>query len=159
MQNFVGTQVHDEILGLIDRAARIVVLVSPFVRPWPELRRALARAVCRGVSISLITRGPNGGPSTEDLDVFEQLEADVKEVPVRHLKAYLSEKEALHTSVNLTRQSVGKSVESSLLFDREQDAEGWAQVYEIWRKGPGRPRARERRGARRLRPGRGWFEG
>jgi PLD-like domain len=134
VQNFVGTQVHDEILGLIDRAERVVVLVSPFVRMWPDLKRALARAVCRGVSITLITRGPQGGPSPEDLDVFDQLEADIKEVPVLHLKAYLSEKEAIHTSVNLTRQSVGKSIESSLLFDRERDAEGWAQVYEIWQK-------------------------
>ncbi|MCB9779949.1 MAG: hypothetical protein H6742_15400 [Alphaproteobacteria bacterium] len=134
MQNIVGTRVHNEILGLVDRAERVVVLVSPFVRVWPDLNRALARAVCRGVSITLITRGPRDAPSPRDLDIFEQLEATVVEVPVLHLKAYLSEREAIHTSVNLTRSSVGRSVESSLLFDREQDWEGWAQVYEIWQK-------------------------
>lgn len=97
------------------------MLVSPFVQMWPELRRALARAVARGVSITLITRGPRGRPRGEDLLVFEELEAKIMEVTALHLKAYLSEREALHTSVNLTRQSLDQSLESSLLFDRKTD--------------------------------------
>lgn len=134
MQNIVGTRIHDEILGLIDRSNGGVSLVSPFIRMWPELRRAVARAVARGVSISLITRGPKGGPREEDLAIFFELDVEVKVVPDLHLKAYLSEKEAIHTSVNLTRQSVDRSLESSLLFDRTQDAEGWNSVFEVWAK-------------------------
>jgi hypothetical protein len=58
----------------------------------------------------------------------------VKEVPDLHLKAYLSEKEAIHTSVNLTRQSLDRSLESSLLFVRTEDEEGWNHVFEVWVK-------------------------
>lgn len=134
MQNIVGTQVHDEILRLLDRAERVVVLVSPFIRPWPELRRALARAVARGVGIEVITRGPRGAPDPAEMGIFEDLEATIREVPGLHLKAYLSEREAIHTSVNLTRESVGKSMESSLRFDRTADADGWSQLFEVWQK-------------------------
>lgn len=134
MQNIVGTRIHDEILGLIDRSQGGVILVSPFIRMWPELRRAVARAVARGVNVSLITRGPNGGPRDEDLAAFFELEVRVHEVPDLHLKAYLSEKEAIHTSVNLTRQSLDRSLESSLLFVRTEDAEGWNNVFEVWAK-------------------------
>ena len=134
MDSIVGTRIHDEILALIDRAEGGVVLVSPFVKMWPELRRALARAVARGVRVELITRGPNGAPRDEDLAVFADLEAEIKQVPHLHLKAYLSEKEALHTSANLTREALDKALESSLLFRRSEDPQGWNSVCEIWHK-------------------------
>ena len=119
---------------MIDRAERGVTLVSPFVHIWPELKRAVARAVARRVRVTLITRGPQGAPSAEDLDVFHTLETEMMEVPGLHLKAYLSEKEALYTSANLTRQSIDKSLESAMLFDRALDTDGWVSVFEIWQK-------------------------
>lgn len=51
-----------------------------------------------------------------------------------HHKAYLSEKEALYTSANLTADAVGKAVESAIRFDRATEASGWNQVFEIWQK-------------------------
>lgn len=94
MQTIVGTRAHDDIVRLIDSAERIVVLISPFIEVWPGLRRAVARAVSRGVHLTVITRGPRG-PSEEDMAVFYELDAEILEVPGLHLKAYLSEKAAL----------------------------------------------------------------
>lgn len=127
MQNIVGTRIHDEILGIIDPAQGGVILVSPFVKMWPELRGAMARAVARGVNLSLITSGPKGGPRDENLAIFSERESEVRVVPDLHLKAYLTEKEAIRTSVNLTRQSVDRSLESSRRFDRGEDPDGWSE--------------------------------
>ncbi len=134
MRTIVGTRVQDEIIGLIDRAQRLVVLVTPFLRVSRELRLAIARAVARGVQVRLIARGPRDRPRDEELALFEELEADVLLVPRLHLKAYLSESEAISTSANLTRESVGASLESGFLFSRAEDPEGWNGVFEIWHR-------------------------
>ena len=134
MQTIVSSRIHDEIIGLIDRSKQFVFLISPFVRTWPDFDRALARAVSRGVTIMLATRGPKDGPKDHELAVFGELEIPIFEVPHLHGKGYLSERAAIHTSANLTADSLGKSIENALLYDRQGDDEGWCSVFETWQK-------------------------
>lgn len=54
VQPIVGASLHAEIVAMIERAKVNVRLVSPYVRVWPELERAVARAVLRGVRVELI---------------------------------------------------------------------------------------------------------
>ena len=131
LHTLVSTRIQDEVIGLIDRARVAVILVSPFLRPWPEFERAIARAVARGVSITLVTRG-RGGPGDRDLALFHELDVEIKTVEGIHLKVYLSEREAIETSANLLRDSLGRSLESAKLYDRTEDPAGWASVFEVY---------------------------
>ncbi len=131
MHTLVSTRIPDEVVGLIDRARDGVILVTPFLRPWAELDRAVARAVARGVTLTLVTRGV-GGPGERDLALFAELEAEVVRVEGLHLKAYMSEHEAIETSANLLREALGRSLESAKLYDRTEDPLEWASVFEVY---------------------------
>ena len=117
MQTLVNTYIPDEVVGLIERARTSVILVTPFLRTWPALDRAVARAVARGVAFTLVTRG-RGGPTPRDLHVFHELEATIREVDDLHLKVYLSDREAIETSANLVSDARGRSLESAKWYDR-----------------------------------------
>ena len=133
MPVIVSSRIHDDIVGLIDGADRVVVLISPFIEPWPDLVRAVARAVARGVHLTVITRGP-WGPSETAMAAFVELEAEILEVPGLHLKAYLSEKAALDGSVNLTKGSLGRSLDHAKRYERSVHRDGWNDVFEIWQR-------------------------
>lgn len=122
----VGRLVHSEIISLIERAQAYVVLVSPFVRLWPELTRAIARSGLRGVRFQAIVRPDQDEVQLRDLGV------DVITSPGMHQKAYLSESQAIHTSANLTAGSVGRSSESALCVDRDIEPDIWAVVCDQW---------------------------
>lgn len=131
MRAVEGTNVHAEIIGLIDRAKQFVILVSPFVRPWPDFKVALAKATLRGVRFHLVC-GHTVQPS--HLDVFERLEIPMDVVVNLHAKLYLSEREALITSANLTRSSVERSVENGILTDREGEPDNWIVYFEQYQQ-------------------------
>ena len=131
MRAVEGTNVHAEIIGMIDRAEQFVVLVSPFVRPWPDFTKALARAVLRGVSLQLVC-----GHTVKDADlgVFDRLEIPCTGITDLHAKLYVTEREAMTTSVNLTKSSLERSVENGTLADRTAEPEAWFMYFEQYQQ-------------------------
>lgn len=46
--------VQKEVMDLIDRAQKVLVLVSPYLAPWKGLSMAIQRAHARGVAVQMI---------------------------------------------------------------------------------------------------------
>lgn len=135
MRTVVGTRVHDEVVRILDEAKQYAVLISPFLGVWDELERALARCALRGVPVRAIVREPRRGTQEVEVERLRDMGVRVQHcVPRMHLKAYLNEDTAMHTSANLTASAVGKATESALLFDRKTEPDGWAHVCDIWHR-------------------------
>lgn len=124
--------VHADVLGLIDRAQQRLVLISPYIEPWPGLIVSIERAAARGVDIYLIARGG------EDRSVQEKKIRALKPkltyfgfVERLHAKVYLNENEALITSMNLHMSSALNSLEISARVEKLWSAKEYAQLRRI----------------------------
>jgi len=130
VSTYFGTDTHSAIVNLIDESREFVILVSPFLRIWPELHQALARAVLRGIDIEVLVQGPRKRTWDRDLAMLEELDIEVLEVPYSHAKVYVSEREALNGSANLTADAIGRSMEALMRFERAEEGTHWLELYE-----------------------------
>ncbi|HZN37925.1 MAG TPA: phospholipase D-like domain-containing protein [Planctomycetota bacterium] len=96
-----------QVLSLVERAESYAVMVTAYVDPWPSLELVLREAVARGVDVHLVTRSTDDTHNdktkrAKSIDRIVALGVKLHEVDWLHTKLYVSEKEAIVTSLNLT---------------------------------------------------------
>jgi hypothetical protein len=127
-----GEQVLGTVQRLIDGAQEgsHLRLVSGFLDPGEGIRQALADAAQkRRVKITLIVRG--GRKEKQHGLVVSELgiaEAEVHYLPWLHAKLYLSDTEAIATSMNLTQNKEYNKGEVAVCVQRSRDPDGYRQL-------------------------------
>ena len=110
-------EVASETLNLIGRARQWIVLISPYLKPWPHLNNHIDVAFKKKVGMSLFTRSDK----VEDyIDICRELSkhgVTIFHVERLHSKLYCNEKECIITSMNLDASSAQNSEEIGLYFD------------------------------------------
>jgi phosphatidylserine/phosphatidylglycerophosphate/cardiolipin synthase-like enzyme len=110
-------QVATETLNLIGNARQWIVLISPYLKPWPHLNQKIEVACKKKVGISLFTRSDK---LEEYMDLCRELSkfgVTVFHVERLHSKIYCNEKECIIASMNLDASSAQNSVEIGFYFD------------------------------------------
>lgn len=124
--------VQQEIITLINEATKVLVLVSPYLKPWQRLTAAIERARVRGVTIYLILRGGEDRAQQEaaaaPLRPFVQ---PLLFIEYLHAKVYLSERGAVLTSMNLIETSATNSIEFAAQLACDQDADSYQQTVKM----------------------------
>ncbi|MDZ4784346.1 MAG: phospholipase D-like domain-containing protein [Planctomycetia bacterium] len=97
----------NEILELVERANSYAVMVTAYLDPWQHLELALRKAVERGVTVHIITRSADDthndkAKRAKSIERLRALGVTFHEVDWLHTKLYVSEKEAIVASLNLT---------------------------------------------------------
>lgn len=118
-----STDISREVLALIEGAKQVLILVSPYFDPWDRLTTEIKRAANRpGMKVALLLRGG------EDRAKQEEKARDLAAVGVRvaflarlHAKVYISESQAIVTSMNLLKSSALDSWELAIRAHAKQD--------------------------------------
>ncbi|AFE04692.1 hypothetical protein COCOR_02514 [Corallococcus coralloides DSM 2259] len=114
-----SSETQTNLSRLITEAEQRLLLVSPYVQ-FDKLRklvREVQGALAKGVSVTLVLREKDfstGKKDPLDSDALTQLrQANMKVLLVKdlHAKVYISEKNALLTSLNLLESSINNSIE------------------------------------------------
>ncbi len=125
LSGFKVVAAFDEI---VDRAERTIVIVTPYFDPWPHLAQILLQKLDRKVPVDMLLRGgedrEKGATAAEH---FVQRGARVQFLDRLHAKVYLSEQQALLTSMNLLKSS-RDSWEAGTLFDATEDAASYQEI-------------------------------
>ena len=123
--NEIGTRIST----LIVEAQSKVIIVSPYlgVSEWKKIKVSLERAKKRGVEITVYYRVIN----QKDADFFEQLDIPIVLVKGLHTKLYLSESEAIVSSMNLYEPSDLHSIDIAIHY---RDQENYDQLYQYFQK-------------------------
>jgi hypothetical protein len=109
-------RLHD----ILDEAQKWVTLVSPYlaIEKLRDIERKIRNALSRKVTVTLVIRARDehsrSGPSVAGLEMLRRLiDQGLKVYEVRdlHAKVYLSERNALVTSLNLLESSFNNSIE------------------------------------------------
>lgn len=124
-----STDISREVLALIEGAKQILVLVSPYFDPWDRLTTEIKRAQNRGVKVVLLLRGG------EDRAKQEEKARELETVGVKiafltrlHAKVYISESQAIVTSMNLLKSSALDSWELAIRAHAAEDAPIFNQI-------------------------------
>ena len=131
------------VLKLIDNARQFLILITPYFDPNDVLEDFLRKAVSRNVQICLIVRHEPKTPH----DFIQRLCkiaqhpcVTVKWVEWLHAKIYVSEKEAIISSLNLLKSSFQDSIESGTRFvapsELYRNTKGRADYIEMQSKIP-----------------------
>lgn len=124
--------VQKEVMDLIDHAQKVLVLVSPYLTPWKGLSLAIQRAYARGVSIIMILRG--GEDREKQASAVASLRPylySVRFIEYLHAKVYLSDHEAVLTSMNLVESSALNSVEFAVSVKAQQHPDAYQQACKL----------------------------
>lgn len=119
-----STDISREVLALIEGAKQVLILVTPYFDPWDRLTTELKRAAMRpGIKVVLLLRGG------EDRAKQEEKSRDVQAAGVQvgflsrlHAKVYISESQAIVTSMNLLKSSALDSWELAIRAHAREDA-------------------------------------
>jgi hypothetical protein len=127
MKTVQGQQLVESIHRLVRAARRGLVLVSPYFDPWEEIADYIETALGRGTRVMIVIREgqQNAEEAAED---FEDRGAIIRSVPDLHAKLYLSEMEAISTSMNLLTSSANTAVEIGHVFDAVSDEQHYRQL-------------------------------
>lgn len=130
MEVLSDTDISSEVIKLIASANNFLFLVSPYLDPWPRLSSEIKRAAIRpNMKVTLLLRG--GGDRAKQ----EEKAAEFKAVGVQvlylewlHAKVYISESQALLTSMNLLKSSQQNSWEMAIRAERERDTAVYMEI-------------------------------
>lgn len=130
MEVLSGTEISREVLLLIEGAREYLVLVSPYFDPWDRLATEIKRAKTRpGLKVRLLLRGGEDRDKQEakarDLQAYG---VDVAYLNRLHAKVYISDSQAIVTSMNLLKSSAIDSWEIALRADRVRDATTYSDI-------------------------------
>jgi len=125
---FFDHRIQPQFFDIIENARESVIFVTPYVRLWDNLKRAMSKAILRGVEITFIIRKEQEHRNPEDKKRFDE---DMKwfrdnsvqllEVSRLHVKIYLNEEKILVSSMNVLRSSIDDSMEFAMIVNREAD--------------------------------------
>jgi hypothetical protein len=106
----IDWQIGDALLRLITESKERLTLVSPYNKHWGHLKREVAAAKRRGVSVRIYYRADESNPAGDY--------NDIDAIPVRmlHAKIYANEAAALVTTMNLVEASATHSREVGFLI-------------------------------------------
>lgn len=125
-----GTDISGQVIALIEGARKYVVLVTPYFDPWPRLTTAIKAARAQhGVRVRLLLRG--GEDKAKQDEKAAELRAfgvEVSFLERLHAKIYLSESQAIVTSMNLLKSSALDSWEIAMRADVTADAATYGDV-------------------------------
>ena len=110
-KNFLKThELSVEVIQLIAAAKEYCYLVTPYVKLWPQLERALEDASKRGLFLTFIIR-----EDASNDRLIQKLNGDwgfeVVVVKDMHIKLYLNERKAMLSSMNLYDASQQRNLE------------------------------------------------
>jgi len=114
-------QISSEILNLINKAEKYIVLVSPYVNfnNWGAIKQEIKKAKKKGIKIEFITRfDVDNNKSWEQI---EELGIKPKLVKNLHAKLYYNEKSGIVTSMNLLTSSNLSAIEFGAIYDTENE--------------------------------------
>lgn len=125
-----GTEISGEVLKLIEGAREFLVLVTPYFDPWDRLATEIKRAKSKpGVKVRLLLRGGEDRekqePKARELAAYGVEVAFLKRL---HAKVYISDSQAIVTSMNLIKSSALDSWEIALRADSVKDATTYRDI-------------------------------
>jgi hypothetical protein len=116
---------------IIQGATRSLVIITPYLDPWPHLTATLLQKLDQKLSVQMLLRGGDEcAKSEEAARPFARRGASVEFLERLHAKIYVSEHQALLTSMNLIKPS-RDSWEVGTLFDAVADAVSYRDVVSI----------------------------
>lgn len=132
MEVIGGTDISGEVLRLIDGAQKVVILVSPYFDPWARLDTAIRSALGRpGMKVVLVLRGGvDRAKQEEKAQDLRRAGVLVTFLDKLHAKAYVSESQAILTSMNLLQSSALNSWELAVRVTRGPEPGEYEQVLE-----------------------------
>lgn len=116
-QFLTGTELSAKIESIINNAKVNVILISPYIKLSPNIKRTLSDLKSNPNISLLIVFGKNDGDYFKSIsrDDFEYLKSfpnlEIKYEPDLHAKVYMSEKEIILSSMNLYDYSQSNNIE------------------------------------------------
>ncbi len=124
-----GTHISNEIISLVEGAKTALYLISPYFDPWDRLGVEIGRAAKRCQRVVLVVRGGEDRAKQEaKAQPFVAQGVEVLYLHRLHAKIYLTESQAIVTSMNLLRSSALDSFEIALRLRMPQDSEAILKV-------------------------------
>lgn len=136
----IGTSsVSNAVEGLIGNARQQLILVTPYFKPWDRVGKEIKSAKVRGVNVLMLLRGGDDRSKQEEkAREFNALGVKVGYLSRLHAKIYVSESEAIVTSMNLYEESALNSWEVAIRFRKDVDLDAYkevmSQVIELCRR-------------------------
>ena len=127
-----GPVVSVDVLNLIDNSKEHLLLISPYFRPWGRLEQSIHNAVTvRGVNTTLLLRGGRDREKQEKAaKPFKKAGANIGFLKRLHAKVYLSETEAIVTSMNLLESSALDSWEIAMRVSKHRDSKLYGEIIQ-----------------------------
>lgn len=140
MKVITSTDIHADVVRLVENAQHFLLLISPYVDPWDRLTTEVKAASLReGLRVMLLVRG--GEDATKQAEKARSLmfpKVQVEHLNRLHAKIYMSESEIIVTSMNLLKSSALDSWEIALRFNKIEDARQYdeisAQALMLWKR-------------------------
>jgi phosphatidylserine/phosphatidylglycerophosphate/cardiolipin synthase-like enzyme len=125
-----STDISREVLALIEGAKQVLILVSPYFDPWDRLTTEIKRAANRpGMKVVLLLRGGDDRAKQEEkARELETVGVKIAFLTRLHAKVYISESQAIVTSMNLLKSSALDSWELAIRAHSAQDATIFNQI-------------------------------
>jgi hypothetical protein len=132
LMDFVfGPQIATDTLRLVNEAREVLIVVTPYFRPWELMRFALEGAAARKGSLkcALIVRGGDEQEKNEKaVAPYQRLGIPVHFLERLHAKLYINEKEAIITSMNLVDASQSGSWEIACRVVKADNPKEYGEV-------------------------------
>ena len=112
-QVFFDEEVAPAILDVIRKAKREFIVVSPYIKLWPEAKDAIQRALRRNVQVRFVVRFESERKLLANDDLSWLDENNIEWIPYvdLHAKIYLNEDTVLLSSMNLYEYSARNNLE------------------------------------------------
>lgn len=126
MRTIKPAEISGKIISLIDEADKELVVISPYndFEHWDKLAARLKKAIARGIRISFFVR--KGGKRHE---VLNEPGVQVYYVEKLHAKIFLSEKQAILTSMNLVEAADKFSIDFGIETENPREFEEVKTTY------------------------------
>jgi hypothetical protein len=126
MKTIKPAEISGKIISLIDEADKELVVISPYndLEHWDKLAARLKKAIGRGIKISFFVR-----KGAKRHEVLSEPGVQVYYVEKLHAKIFLSEKQAILTSMNLVEAADKFSIDFGIETENTQEFEEVKMTY------------------------------
>jgi len=115
-------QLSAEIINLIDNANQYCYLVTPYYKPWELLNRSLELAAQAKKKIYFILRNELKVNNIASM-LSRQYKCEVRILDYLHTKLYVSDKQAIISSMNLYDTSNSRNLEMGYLIESKPEVQ------------------------------------
>jgi hypothetical protein len=129
MVNILHThQLSGAVIDIIERSKEYCYLVTPYLRTWPLLERALDKASQQKKRLTIVLRNVDGTANRIE-GLHKRYGFEIIVLDDLHAKLYCSESSVLVASMNLYDSSQAKNLEVGLLLENNRDAYTFYQEF------------------------------